>query len=168
MPMKLELETRISTAEPFSYTNYSRSNLANRAFFDSKGGTIFSVYRLGRPGHVRLAFLPNAKLDVATLILAAEDINLHATVMWQRNPLSTSGNFIDIQPLDGLGMPVEGEVTLQLFWPYEEEEVTGRMTAPKISVPSTAPVNCARCNMKNDYGAPNQADGTYLCFECRP
>ena len=26
---------------------------------------------------------------------------------------------------------------------------------------------CKRCNSKNDYAQPNQADGTYICFECR-
>ncbi len=26
---------------------------------------------------------------------------------------------------------------------------------------------CKRCNSKNDFAAPNQKDGSYVCFECR-
>ena len=28
--------------------------------------------------------------------------------------------------------------------------------------------NCKRCGAANEYAAPNQADGTYLCYGCRP
>ena len=27
--------------------------------------------------------------------------------------------------------------------------------------------NCKTCNSRNDYATANQADGTYVCFECR-
>ncbi len=26
---------------------------------------------------------------------------------------------------------------------------------------------CKLCNSKNEYAAPNQSDGTYVCYECR-
>lgn len=26
---------------------------------------------------------------------------------------------------------------------------------------------CTKCRLKNDYATANQADGTYLCFDCR-
>lgn len=30
-----------------------------------------------------------------------------------------------------------------------------------------SPVICKKCNMKNDFGAPNQKDGSYICYVCR-
>ncbi len=38
---------------------------------------------------------------------------------------------------------------------------------PMIAGLCTGPVICTRCKMKNDYGAANQKDGTYKCWECR-
>lgn len=28
-------------------------------------------------------------------------------------------------------------------------------------------VVCKKCNMKNEFGAPNQKDGSYVCYVCR-
>ncbi len=33
--------------------------------------------------------------------------------------------------------------------------------------PSNNGCVCHRCNARNEYAAPNQKDGTYICFECR-
>ncbi len=43
---------------------------------------------------------------------------------------------------------------------------------PTIEPPAAAPakpepVVCAKCNMKNDFGEPNQSDGSYICYGCR-
>jgi hypothetical protein len=32
---------------------------------------------------------------------------------------------------------------------------------------SKLPVVCKKCNLKNDFGASNQADGSYICYVCR-
>jgi hypothetical protein len=32
---------------------------------------------------------------------------------------------------------------------------------------SSNPVLCSKCNILNEYAVPNQANGTYLCYECR-
>ncbi len=41
----------------------------------------------------------------------------------------------------------------------------GRQPLTAVSV-STGCI-CKRCNSKNDFAAPNQKDGSYVCFECR-
>lgn len=39
--------------------------------------------------------------------------------------------------------------------------------ARTVAVMSTGPVICKRCYYKNDYGANNQPDGSYVCYMCR-
>lgn len=35
------------------------------------------------------------------------------------------------------------------------------------SVVYPAGVTCSKCKLKNEYGAPNQPGGGYICYECR-
>lgn len=37
----------------------------------------------------------------------------------------------------------------------------------RVVAVSTGPVICKKCFFKNDYGANNQQDGTYVCYMCR-
>ncbi len=47
------------------------------------------------------------------------------------------------------------------------KDMADKVGKVKCSTPVSKPVICRRCNAKNDFANPNQADGSYLCFECR-
>jgi hypothetical protein len=59
--------------------------------------------------------------------------------------------------------------TLGGWQPNEYKEVA--VKAPDIwTPPKEAPpggCNCRKCNMKNEFAAPNQKDGSYVCYTCR-
>ena len=38
---------------------------------------------------------------------------------------------------------------------------------PSLSKSSTTGCICRKCKTPNEFAAPNQSDGSYLCFECR-
>lgn len=41
-------------------------------------------------------------------------------------------------------------------------------TPTQLPPPPPTGFSCCRCQTFNEYAAPNQADGTYLCYGCRP
>lgn len=48
--------------------------------------------------------------------------------------------------------------------------VHSAVVGPNGAIAALAPTGgcvCKRCNMLNQYAAPNQKDGTYLCYGCR-
>ncbi len=74
--------------------------------------------------------------------------------------LSTDGEAGTIQPF--CGCITEGITVL------EPVPVTvGCQAGIKPSPVTPGPVICKTCNMKNDYGEPNQKDGSYVCYGCR-
>lgn len=64
-------------------------------------------------------------------------------------------SFADFQRLIGLTGPS-----------YQVLQIEGRH-GPIAVTTSSGPVICKVCRFKNDFGAPNQKDGGYICYMCR-
>lgn len=58
----------------------------------------------------------------------------------------------------------QNKVTTVLTGPVAAIKVT---TSPVRMAPPGGMV-CKRCSIRNEYAGPNQSDGKYLCYGCRP
>lgn len=65
--------------------------------------------------------------------------------------------FLDVKPSTGNATPSTGNTPIKGWGP------TNNITPNTVS----GGMNCKKCNAYNQYAAPNQADGTFICYSCR-